>query len=488
MKKTNRPLTVVALMLGLFMGAMEMTVVSTAMPTVIADLGGIEHYGWVFTAYMLATTVMVPIWGKLADVYGRKPIMVLGTTIFLVGSILSGQAHTMTWLIVFRALQGLGAGAMQPIALTIVGDIFDLKERAKMQGAFGAVWGVAGMIGPLLGGLIVHALSWRWVFYVNVPFGLASMALLVMNLHENVERRTTHRFDVLGAVLLSAAIVVPLLAGGVLGVLVGAVCLALFVWAEQRSSEPMLPISLLSRPLIAASSCAGFLIGGAMLCAVTFVPLFAQGVLGSTPTQAGAAIAPMAIGWPIASAISGRLLPRFGFRLMVRIGCAVACVATAFLSFLVHPHTSLGLVRVAMALFGVGLGFANTALVIGVQTSVSWQERGVATASTMFFRTIGGALAIGLFGRMLTNQLVASGGFDEKTANLLLSPERSHLLDASVIQGLAGTLNQALHSVFLAIVGLTAAAVVTSIFFPRLHPATAPADAPSNADSPPSDA
>src|SRR6478735_7715698 len=209
MKKTNRPLTVVALMLGLFMGAMEMTVVSTAMPTVIADLGGIERYGWVFTAYMLATTVMVPIWGKLADLHGRKPIMVLGTVIFLVGSILSGQAHSMTALIVFRALQGLGAGAMQPIALTIVGDIFDLEERAKMQGAFGAVWGVAGMIGPLLGGLIVHALSWRWVFYVNVPFGIASMTLLMLNLHENVEKRP-HRFDVLGALLLSSAIVVPL--------------------------------------------------------------------------------------------------------------------------------------------------------------------------------------------------------------------------------------------------------------------------------------
>ncbi len=474
MKKTNRPLTVVSLMLALFMGAMEMTVVSTAMPTVIADLGGIEHYGWVFTAYMLATTVMVPIWGKMADLYGRKPIMLIGTTIFLVGSILSGQAHSMTSLIVFRALQGLGAGAMQPIALTVVGDIFNIEERAKMQGAFGAVWGFAGMVGPLLGGLIVHALSWRWVFYVNVPFGLASMALLALNLHENVER-APHKLDVAGALLLSGAIVVPLVAGNsphaVLGLVAGALLLAAFVWVEQRAAEPLLPLPLLRRPLIAASSIAGFLIGGAMLCAVTFVPLFVQGVLGASPTAAGTAIAPMAIGWPVASAISGRLLPRLGFRVMVRTGTVVALFATTLLSFFLHPGAHLGQVRLAMGLFGVGLGFANTALLIGVQTSVSWQERGVATASTMFFRTIGGALAIGVFGHMLTSALIDNGGFDEKTANLLLSPERNHLVDPALLSGMAGTLSEALHSVFLAIVGLAAGAVLTSVFFPQVKPA-----------------
>ncbi len=469
MNETKRPWVVVALMLGLFMGAMEMTVVSTAMPTVIADLGGIEHYGWVFTAYMLATTVTVPIWGKLADLYGRKPVMLVGTTIFLVGSIASGQSPTMTALIVFRAFQGLGAGAMQPVAMTIVGDIFDLEERAKMQGLFGAVWGVAGMIGPLLGGLIVHALSWRWVFYVNVPVGLASMALLAANLHETVEKRR-HSLDVAGALLLSAAIVTPLVLGtgsyAAIGVSFGALCLAAFVWVERRATEPMLPLSLLGRPLILASSFSGLLIGGAMLCAVTFVPLFVQGVLGGTPTQAGTAIAPMAIGWPLASAVSGRLLPRFGFRAMVRLGSVVAFAATLLLAHVLEPGASLKWVRAAMALFGVGLGFANTALVIGVQTSVSWPERGVATASTMFFRTIGGALAIGVLGRMLTASLVASGSFDERTANLLLSPERAHGTDSAHLAGLADVLGHGLHAVFVAITGLTLAGVVTSLFFP----------------------
>src|SRR3954449_6509485 len=204
--KTNRPLTVVSLLLSLSMAAMEMTVVSTAMPTVVGDLGGIHYYSWVFTAYLLTSTVTVPIYGKLADLYGRKPVLLAGIAIFLVGSMASGLAQGIGALIAFRALQGLGAGAMQPTTLTIVGDIYNLEERARMQGVFGAVWGVAGLIGPLLGGIIVATLSWRWVFYVNVPFGILSAVLLAFFFVESVEKKA-HRLDIAGATLLSLSVV-----------------------------------------------------------------------------------------------------------------------------------------------------------------------------------------------------------------------------------------------------------------------------------------
>ena len=210
MRQTNRPLTVAALLLALFMAAMEMTVVSTAMPTVVADLGGALHYAWVFTAYMLASTVTVPFYGKLADIYGRKPVMLVSLALFLFGSMASGQARTMEQLIVFRAIQGVGAGGMQPVAITIVGDIFKLEERARMQGVFGAVWGIAGLVGPLAGGLIVALLSWRWVFYVNVPFGLLSAVLLVVALHESIEKKKPS-LDVLGALTLGGSVIALLL-------------------------------------------------------------------------------------------------------------------------------------------------------------------------------------------------------------------------------------------------------------------------------------
>ena len=280
-----------ALLLALFMAAMEMTVVSTAMPTVVAELGGALHYAWVFTAYMLASTVTVPIYGKLADLHGRKPVMMVAMALFLVGSMASGQARSMHQLIAFRALQGIGAGGMQPMALTIVGDIFKIEERAKMQGVFGAVWAIAGLIGPLLGGIIVATLSWRWVFYVNVPFGIVSAAMLTFSLVETVEKRK-HGLDVAGALVLSAAVVALLLGtdGEWPWVLlpVSVVLVAVFIAVEARAKEPILPLQLFKQRILATSSVLSALSGGAMVGLVTFVPLYAQGVLGSTPTEAAA--------------------------------------------------------------------------------------------------------------------------------------------------------------------------------------------------------
>jgi EmrB/QacA subfamily drug resistance transporter len=452
------------------MAAMEMTVVSTAMPTVVAELGGALHYAWVFTAYMLTSTVTVPIYGKLADLHGRKPWMLVAMALFLGGSMASGQARTMTQLIAFRAIQGVGAGGMQPLALTIIGDIFDIEERAKMQGLFSAVWAIAGLAGPLLGGVIVAALSWRWVFYVNVPFGVASALVLSYSLVEDVERRA-HRLDFAGAGVLGAAVVALLL--GTDGVIpfvllpASALCAIAFVMIERRAAEPILPLALFAQRALAISSALSAAAGAAMIGLVTFVPLYAQGVLGATPTEAGATIAPMAIGWPIASAVSGRLITKLGFRTLVRVGMAGVGAAAIALALLIgHGATQMEL-RVASAAFGVGMGLSNTALVIAVQTSVGFAQRGVATASTMFFRNIGGTVGIGVMGVVLARALLGSGAASAELVSRILGPDRRTVAPA-VLQAIAGDLSRGLLMVAWIIAGLAVAAAVTSLAFPHI--------------------
>jgi EmrB/QacA subfamily drug resistance transporter len=470
MRKTNRPLTVAGLVLSLFMAALEATVVSTAMPTVIGDLGGIELYSWVFTAYLLTATVFVPAFGKLADQYGRKPILLLGIGIFLVGSAASGAARSMTQLIAFRALQGLGAGAMQPIAITVVGDIFDLEERSRTQGLFGAAWGFAGLIGPLLGGFIVHAFSWRWIFYVNLPFGLAAMALIFFSLHESVEHKP-HRVDFAGITLLSSGVLALLYGvsgsqGGLSWLLVAAALLTLFVVVEARAHEPLLPLELFSRRVMAVSSLAGAIVGGSLIATMTYVPLFVQAVLGGSPTDAGKAITPMVIGWPIASVVSGRLIPRIGFRPLIRVGFLITAVAAIALAALARPGASPWTPRLMTALFGIGLGLANTALLIAVQTSVRWEQRGVATASTMFFRTIGGMIAVGVMGGVLSGALRSDPTIPLDAASGLLDKGRGASIEPAARVHLVTALERGLSSVFWIIAGLAVAAALVGLLFP----------------------
>lgn len=478
MRKTNRPLTVVSLLLGLFLAAMEMTVVSTAMPTVVGELGGLPLYAWAFAAYMLTATVTVPIHGKLADLKGRKPVMFAGIALFLAGSAACGFAGSMEALIAFRAIQGLGAGAIQPMALTIVGDLFDVRERGRMQGLFGAVWGLAGLVGPLLGGAIVHSLSWRWVFWINVPFGVASAVVLAVAYHERPERHP-HRLDIAGALLLTATVVAALLAArsrevGALAAPAALLGLALFVAVERRAVEPLLPLDLFRDRVIAVASITGALVGAAMIAMVTYVPLWAQSVLGATPTGAGAAIAPMAIGWPIASAVSGRLIPRAGYRPLIRGGLAITATAGVLLALLLRPGVPLAVPQALTFLYGIGLGFANTPLLIAVQSSVPWNRRGVATASTLFSRTIGGTLAVGILGGVLAHAL-ASGGATRELIQRLLSPDHAGL-DPAALGHLAGGLQAAMTRIFWTVASIALAALGASLVFPRVT--VAPAAAP----------
>ncbi len=471
-RTTNRPATVVALLLALFMAAMEMTVVSTAMPTVVGDLGGIRLYSWVFTAYMLSATVTVPIYGKLADLYGRKPVLLFGVVVFLIGSVLSGQAHSIQQLIAFRALQGLGAGAMQPITMTVIGDLFDVEQRAKMQGLFGAVWGGAGIVGPLLGGYIVSALSWRWVFYINVPAGLLCLGVLMFAYHESVEKRK-RVFDVAGTLILTT--IMLLLLGSSNGgaraplLLVTAVALVVvFVKVEQRAKEPMLPMDLFRRRVMLVATGLGMLLGGAMIATVTFVPLQVQAVLGGSPTEAGRAITPMLIGWPLASALSGRLLVRVGYRPLILLGLGILMVSSVGLAFSLAPDISLRQLGLATGLFGVGMGLTNTALIIAVQSSVTWQQRGVATASTIFFRTIGGTLAVGGLGGVIARGIAGIQGVPAEAANQLLGPDHGHSLPSEVLQSLSGALEHGLHAAFWAIAGFAITAFGIGLLFPRI--------------------
>jgi len=475
---------VAALLLALFVAAMEMTVVSTAMPTVVAELGGALHYGWVFTAYMLTSTVTVPIYGKLADLHGRKPVMLVAMALFLVGSMASGQARTMGQLIAFRAVQGVGAGGMQPMALTIVGDIFKIEERAKMQGLFGAVWGIAGLVGPLLGGVIVASLSWRWVFYVNVPFGLVSASVITFSLVETIEKRK-HGLDIAGALLLAAAVIALLLGadGHSPWVLLpaSAVLTAAFLFVEKRAKEPLVPLQLFAQRVLATSSALSALAGGAMVGLVTFVPLYAQGVLGATPTEAGTTIATMAVTWPIASAISGRLIARVGFRNLVRIGFAFVAVAALWLGAAMSGGASASKLRIITALFGIGMGLANTPLVIAVQSSVTFSQRGVATASTMFFRNIGGTVAVGVMGVVLARALLAGAAREAGGAELvarILGPDRRNV-EPSVLASISGDLALGVGAVMWIVAGLALGAAAVAWLFPKVASTSAAAATPA---------
>jgi EmrB/QacA subfamily drug resistance transporter len=482
-RHTRRALTVVALLLGLFLAAMEMTVVSTAMPTAVGDLGGLHLYAWAFSAYMLTATISVPIYGKLADLRGRKPVMLVGIALFLIGSMACGRAGSMEALVAFRALQGLGAGAIQPMALTIVGDLFDVRERGRMQGLFGAVWGVAGLAGPLLGGAIVHWLSWRWVFYVNVPLGLGCAAVLQAAYHEKVEPHE-HRLDLLGALLMAGTVLALLVATrsratGAWALPAALLLALLFVAVERRAPEPLLPLDLLVHRVIGVASATGALVGAAMISTVTFVPLYVQSVLGGSPTTAGAAIAPMAIGWPIASALSGRFLHRVGYRPLIRGGLAVSFLSALGLALLLRPGAPAWLPRVLTGLYGVGLGLVNTPTVIAVQTSVPWNRRGVATASTMFFRTIGGTVAVGVLGGLLAASL-AGGPATPEQVEQLLGPERG-LLDPAVLASVAGALQAGMTRVFQAAAAIAGAALAVGMAFPPVPVATAAAPPPAAA-------
>lgn len=419
--RSDRGPVLLAVMLSLALVAIDSTILATAVPAVVEDLGGFTQFPWLFSIYLLAQAVTVPVYSKLADQFGRKPVMLVGIGLFVLGSLLCGVAWSMGALIAFRAVQGLGAGAVQPMSMTIVGDIYSLEERAKVQGYVAGVWAIASVVGPTLGGVFADYASWRWIFLINLPLGLVAAAMIWRNLHEQVERRR-HRIDYAGSLLLTAGGVLLLLAlleGGVRWAwgsptsvalfLTAAVLLAGFVLAERRAAEPVLPLWLLRHRVLVAAMAASLVVGVLMMGLTTYIPLYAQSVLGYGAVAAGFALAAMTLGWPIAASNSGRLYLTLGFRATMLIGGVIGAVGAALL-LLIGPHSSLLTLAVPCFVMGIGFGLVASPSIIAAQSSVTWQDRGVATGSTMFARSVGSALGVAVFGAIVNHEVATSLG------------------------------------------------------------------------------
>ncbi|TAM12670.1 MAG: MFS transporter [Nevskiaceae bacterium] len=404
-------------MCTMLLAAMDVTVVSTAVPQIVADLGGFRLFSWVFSIFLLTQTVTIPVYGKLSDLYGRKPVLMAGTVVFLVGSVACAAAWNMESLILFRAVQGIGAGSIMATVATLAGDLFSLKERAAVQGWLSSVWGMSAILGPLVGGAFAEYVSWRWIFIVNLPLGAVSLVLIGRFLHERFERRQP-RIDYLGAALVLAAVgtlIFGVLQGGITWPWLSwpsaatfgaaAVLLAVTVWAESRAPEPILPRWVWRRRTLVASNLATAALGVAVMMPNAYLPVFSQSVQGLGAIAAGLVLASMSLGWPTASGLSGRLYLRIGFRDTALCGATLMVAAALAFQFMPGPPPVWMLVLDQIAL-GAGFGLLSTPLLVGVQSVVGWSERGVVTSANMFARYLGASLGAALFGAIF-NGVVA---------------------------------------------------------------------------------
>ena len=406
-----------ALMLVILLASLDQTIVATALPTIVGDLGGLQHLSWVVTAYLLASTVTGPIYGKLGDLYGRKVVLQTAIVIFLVGSALCGIAQGMTELIVFRALQGLGAGGLMVTTIAVVGDIIPPRDRGKYQGLFGAVFGVSTVIGPLLGGFFVDNLSWRWIFYVNLPLGALALFVIGVVFHSRAEH-VRHAIDYLGAATLAgglACIVLFTSLGGttepwgsvqsIALIVIGVVLLVVFLLVERRAQEPILPLELFRNRTFAVTSAIGFIIGLALFGSITYLPLFLQVVKGMSPTRSGLQLTPMMAGLLVTSIASGRTISRFGrYKPFPIVGTAVMIVGMVLLARL-NVHSSTTTAALDMLVLGLGLGMVMQVLVLAVQNAVEFRVMGVATSGSILFRQVGGSIGLAIFGAIFSNSL-----------------------------------------------------------------------------------
>ena len=409
----------IGLMLVLLMAALDSTIVATALPTIVGDLGGLDHISWVVTAYLLAQTAVTPLYGKLGDLYGRKVVLQVGLVVFLIGSALCGASQSLTELIVFRALQGLGGGGLIVSTMAAIGDVVTPRERGRYQGLFGAVFGLASVIGPLLGGFLTTNLTWRWIFYVNLPVGVLAFVVLAATFPSRTDH-LQHKVDYLGAALLAAALsAIVLLAtlGGttykwgspvtVVLALAAVVLVVLFALTERRVPEPVLPLRLFANRVFSVTSAMGLVVGFALFGSVTYLPLFLQVVNGASPTSSGLQILPLIGGLLITSIASGQLISRTGkYKPFPIAGTAIMVVGLSLLSTM-DVHTSRVEASAFMFILGLGLGLVMQVLVLAVQNSVGYKDLGVATSGATLFRSIGGAVGTSILGSIFANRLAA---------------------------------------------------------------------------------
>lgn len=415
-QQMKRPIILFAIILAMFMAAVEATIVATAMPGIVADLGGFAIFSWVFGSYLLMQVISIPIYGKLADIFGRKVVFSIGIIIFLVGSAICGFAISMEMLIIGRFIQGLGAGAVQPIATTIVGDIYTKEERANIQGYLASIWGISSILGPVLGGIFVDYLHWSWVFLMNIPFGILSLVLVNIFLKESIDKKQ-HSIDYLGSLLILISIsslMLVLIQGGtiwswnsiqVIGFsILFVLSLVLFIFHEKRVQEPIVNVELWKNKLILFANIASFTAGGLLLAISSFLPTYVQGVMGKPAMIAGFTLSVISLGWPIASTIAGRLMLKIGFRITAIIGGIALVIGSAFYVFM--PIISSALWAGLGSFFvGVGMGFSTTTFIVAIQSTVDWKKRGEATAGNMFMRILGGAVVVALLGGILNSRL-----------------------------------------------------------------------------------
>ncbi len=416
MSKQRTIIIVIGIMLSLFMASMESTVIATAMPSIVNELGGLEIYSWAFAAYMLTSTCVVPVFGKLSDIYGRRKIYAAAMVLFLFGSVLCGFAQSMEQLIVFRAVQGLGAGGVLPLAFIIVGDLFTFEQRARMQGFFAGVWGVSSIVGPVLGGFLVDQASWHWVFFINVIPGTIALGLVWFSWQDTLSRKAGVAIDYAGAVLLMAAVVLLMLGISTMGspmgrgLLVGAVAMTVaLLLVERRAVDPVLPLPLFRDRLFVTATLHGMFSGWAMFGSLSFVPLYIQSVMGATATEAGTTITPMMLGWVTASVIGGRLLLRIGYRTVALAGMVMLTLG-AFLVSQAGTDATRTEIMVYLTMMGIGMGLSVPSFLIAVQSSVERRSLGTATSTLQFSRSIGGTLGVGVMGAFLTYGLMAALG------------------------------------------------------------------------------
>jgi len=470
--RSERGPILLSVMLSTALIALDSTILATAIPKVVEDLGGFNQFQWLFSVYLLVQAVTVPIFGRLADIWGRKPVMQLGVLVFLLGSLLCGLAWGMLPLIIFRAIQGIGAGAVAPIGMTIMGDIYSVAERAKAQGYIASVWAMASLVGPLLGGVFSDYASWRWIFFVNLPIGAIALWMMQRHFHEKVEHRE-HKIDYLGSTLLTVAGVTLLLAlieGGVQWPWLSPVSFTLiavavlsfvgFALAERRAPEPVLPLWAFRNKVIVASFVSGFIVSTAMMGLSSYVPLFGQVVLGHNAVVSGLALAAMTFGWPISASQAGRIYLTFGYRACFAIGATLAILGGLMLLTI---DGSSSVWHLAFPGFVIGLGFGSIMApgLIAAQSSVEWQHRGMATGTSMLGRNMGSSVGVALFGAV---------------ANSVIRDRLHGHVPADLETVSKGILEPAIHSVFI-FTAIVLALLAFTVFLMPSHRHITPSDA-----------
>ncbi len=481
--KTSRALVIAAVMASMSMVALEATIVSTAMPQIVAQLGGLHLYSWVFSAFLLTQTAMTVVFGKLADVYGRKPMALVGITVFIVGSLLAGFAWSMPSMVVFRLIQGIGAGAIMPVAMTIVGDLYPVRERGKVQGYLASVWATSAVVGPLAGGLIIRNTSWAWIFWINVPIGIAAAIGFVVYLHENVKRER-RSIDILGAALFTVAVaslMIALTNGGTFdptqtyvagGVFI--ISLILFFIQESRAVDPMISFALWRRRAIAAANGTAVLTGMVLMGLTTFLPMYVQGVMHRSPVVAGLTLTMIMLGWPTGATFTARMFQRIGLRpLMVAGSFLVPAGATVFI--FLAPESSPIIAGFGSLVMGFGMGLLSVSSIMMIQEIVDWSHRGSATASNLFGRNLGSTLGAAILGAVLNYGLTHAPGVAEVTSDQLRQviekPPTSGGADAAIRFALQTSLHSTFWAMFvIALLMIVASAAIPSIVLSKAPP------------------